>query len=230
MELKDKTKTALPAQPVEPAPPDQPLADPVTTELAERPLPDNLRYLMLGLLVAGVVGVVSFGYIRQTSVKPAATTANATSCKDVLTENRLRETLKQSPNDYPTLMDWGDYNFDCEKNYQVAVAAFNQALTMSEQPNTTINAMQRTETRFRLGLSHLYNSNPQAAQQQFAQIVKEDPQNTSALLALGVSYEKQDPAKALSYFNQVIQLDPNGQIGKQAQGLIAELNKPQPTK
>src|SRR4051812_32793103 len=76
-----------------------------TSPDVERPLPEGLRYFMVGLLVVSLVGVLSFGYIRQSSVKPAATTATdatSDSCKDPVTENRLRETLKQSPNDFMT--------------------------------------------------------------------------------------------------------------------------------
>ena len=203
--------------------------EPAQEDLTERPLPDGLRYFMFGLLVVGVVGVVAFGYVRQTSIKPPTILPTAGSCKDPVTENRLRETLKQSPNDYATLMDWGRYNLDCEKNYQVATAAFKQAVALSEQPNTAIKPMERNTARFQLGLAYLYNLSMADAQGQFEQIIKDDPTNASALLALGASYGKQDPQKAISYFKQVVGIDPNGDFGKQAQSLIDELSKATPT-
>ena len=204
----------------------------LTTEQAvERPLPDGLRYLMLGLLVVGVVGVVAFGYMHQTSIKstPATTTSATGDCKDPLLENRLRETLKQSPNDYETLREWGNYNLDCAKNFQIAVAAFNQIVTLAQQPNTKINDMQRTEARLRLGLAYLYGGNNEKSREQFEEIIKTDPSNPSVLLVLGVSYEKDDPTKAISYFNQVLQLDPGGDFGKQAQSMLNYLGQPTPT-
>jgi hypothetical protein len=90
-------------------------------ELAERPLPDALRWIICGVLLVSVFGVLTYGFMQQNSVKPPApTAANSQDCRDPVTENRLRETLKQSPNDFVTLMDWGGYNLNCEKNYPAA--------------------------------------------------------------------------------------------------------------
>jgi cytochrome c-type biogenesis protein CcmH/NrfG len=195
-------------------------------ETADRPLPNNLRYLMFGLLVIGVFGIVAFGYVRQASVKPPATPV-ADDCKDPVTENRLRETLKQTPNDFATLMDWGSYNLSCEKNFATAVAAYQQATKLADDPTTNVaQPAERTEAHFRLGLAYLYNQNNSQAEDQFNLILKEDPKDTSALLALSVSLSKTDPAKAQTYLQQVLEIAPaDSDIAVQAKSLLNDLKK-----
>ena len=198
---------------------------------SDRPLPSQLGYLTASLLVVAVVGIVAFGYMRQASVKPPVTTAmvDKENCKDPIMENRLRETLQQSPNDFPTLMDWGSYNFGCEKNYAASVAAFRQATFLSNQPNNVIKPMERMEAHFRLGLSYLYNQNLKEAQIEFQIILNEDPQNTSALFALAAILSKDKPQEAIVYLNRVIELEPDSKSGKEAQALLNQLINPKAT-
>ena len=198
-----------------------------TLDEGEKPLPDGLRYFMVGLLVVGLVGVLSFGYIRQNAVKPAATSAAATSsdnCKDPVTENRLRETLKQSPNDFSTLMDWGQYNLSCEKNYAAAVAAYRQASELSDQANSTVSSDERTEAHFRLGLAYFYNQNMDEARSQFQMIIKENPNDASALFALGSSY-RDNPQIASVYLKQVEQVAPGSEMAQLAQTMLDDFSK-----
>ncbi len=197
-----------------------------TAQAEPQPLPNNLRYLMFGLLVVGVVGIVIFGYLRQTSVKPPATPQGA-GCKDPVTENRLSETLKQSPNDFATLMDWGSYNLNCEKNYAVAVASYRQATILADnQATSKAQPAERIEAHFRLGLAFLYNQSFQEAQDQFQLIVNEDPRNSSALLALGASLGRTDPAKAEPYLKRIIEIEPaNSEVSIQAKALLDSLSK-----
>lgn len=217
------------------------LSQPVTAETSpdvERPLPEGLRYFMVGLLVVSLVGVLSFGYIRQIPVKSAATAATGSdSCKDPVTENRLRETLKQSPNDFMTLMDWGLYNLNCDKNYATAVSAYRQAADLSDQANSTTKPADRIEAHFRLGLAYLYNQNLPESRSQFELIIKENPQDPSALLALGSTY-RDNPEKASSYLKQVQVAAPNTEMAQLAQSMLDDFNKlaaatptplPQPT-
>ncbi len=199
-------------------------------EEAERPLPDGLRYFMVSLLVVGLVGVLSFGYIRQSGVKPPATTAAAagsTDCKDPVTENRLRETLKQSPNDFTTLMDWGYYNLSCDKNYAAAVAAYRQASELSDQANSTATPDERTEAHFRLGLAYFYNQNLAEARSQFEMIIAQNPQDASALFALGSSY-RDNPDKAVAYLKQVEQVAPGSEMAQLAQTMLDDFSKTAP--
>ena len=217
--LKTALKEEKPAQPeAQPAP-----------EEAERPLPDGLRYFMIGLLVVGLAGVLSFGYIRQSGVKPPAATAasNSDNCKDPVTENRLRETLKQSPNDFTTLMDWGYYNLSCDKNYPAAVAAYRQASELSDQVNSTATQDERTEAHFRLGLAYFYNQNLAEARSQFEMIIAENPQDASALFALGSSY-RDNPDKAVTYLKQVEQVAPGSEMAQLAQTMLDDFSKTTP--
>ncbi len=193
---------------------------------ADAPMPNNLRFVMFGVLVVGVLGILVFGYSRQTSVKPPAVPTGS-NCKDPVTENRLRETLKQSPNDFTTLVDWGSYNLSCEKNYAIAVAAYKQATILADDSATsTAEPAERNEAHFRLGLAYLYNLNYKEAQAQFELLVQEDPKNTSALLALSAALAKDDPAKAETYLTQLINIAPaDSEIGKQAKSLLDDLKK-----
>lgn len=191
----------------------------------ERPTPEGLRYFMIGLLVVSLAGILSFGYIQQSSVKlPAAPAANSDSCKDPVTENRLRETLKQSPNDFMTLMDWGSYNLSCEKNYATAVAAYRQAAELADQANSTAKPEDRTEAHFRLGLAYFYNQSLTEARHQFALIIKENPQDASALFALGSSY-RDNPAVATAYLKKVQEVAPGTEMAQLAQTMLDEFSK-----
>jgi hypothetical protein len=218
MKLEDETKTSVYGV--------QSATDNPPEIMVDRPMPKSLRYFTLGLLVISVFGVVTFGVISQTSVKPTTTAATGT-CKDLVTENRLRETLKQSPNDFATLMDWGSYNLSCEKNYPIAVAAYQQATRLADdQATSTVQAADRVEAHFRLGLAYLYNQNFKEAQDNFELLVKEDPQNTSAMLALSVTLSKNDPAKAQTYLEQIIKIVPaNSDMAAQAKTLLDEIKK-----
>ncbi len=196
------------------------------TEPVERKLPTGLRYFMLGLLITGVISVVGIGYLRQSSIKaPPAPADSSENCKDPVVENRLRETLKQSPNDFATLMDWGGYNLNCEENYPVAVAAYQQALLLSKQTNSAVKPDERVEAQFRLGLSHLNNKNLHDAQTQFEGILAEQPQNTSAMLALGAAFSRQNKTEQASLvLKRVIDLEPNSEKATIAQTLLTGLN------
>jgi TolA-binding protein len=203
----------------------------------ERPTPEGLRYVMVGLLVISLVGVLGFGYMRQSSVKPPpAAATDSESCKDPVTENRLRETLKQSPNDFKSLMDWGLYNLSCEKNYAAAVAAYRQAAELSDQSNSTTKPDDRTEAHFRLGLAYFYNQSIPEARNQFELIIKENPQDASALLALGSSY-RDNPEIAAGYLKKVKEVAPGTEMAQFAQTLLDGLSQmatatpqPAPTK
>lgn len=213
VESKEKTKAVAPK------------AIPVEVENAERMLPNTLRYLICGLLVASVLGIVTFGYIKQSSVKPPVNTAQqGQNCKDPVTENRLRETLKQSPNDYATLMDWGVYNLSCEKNYPAAVAAFQQATFIAGQANSTISELERTESEFRLGMAYLFNQNFPEAEAQFKRIIEHDPKNTSAMFGLSAALQKDKPQEAVTYLKKILEIEePGSSLAKEAQNLLNSL-------
>ncbi|HEX2912627.1 MAG TPA: tetratricopeptide repeat protein [Chloroflexia bacterium] len=191
----------------------------------ERPLPNNLRYLMVGLLVIGVVSVVTIGVLRQTSVKPPPP-PSAQSCKDPVTENRLRDTLKQTPNDFATLVDWGKYNISCEKNYPTAIAALQRATELADDTATsTVKPEDRLDAHFQLGVAYLYNSNLNEAQGELEKVVQADPQNTFAMLILGGILVKDHPDQATGYLKKVIELEPGSDAAKEAQSLLDSLNK-----
>ncbi len=204
-----------------------------TLDKPERPLPDGLRYAIFGVLVVAVVGVVAFGYIAQNSVKPPTQIGTGADCKDPVNENRIQETLKQNPNDINTLLDWGFYNLDCEKNYPAAIAAYKVAVQLSDQAAATSAQDERAKNRLlahsRLGLAYLYNRNIKEAQEQFAFVAEQNPDDTSALFALAISYEKDDPAKYTSILQKIVEIEPNGEPARRAQELLNSQKGPSGT-
>jgi tetratricopeptide (TPR) repeat protein len=178
------------------------------------------------LLVVGVLGITLFGFFRQASVKPPAAPITG-DCINPVTDNRLRETLKQSPNDFATLMDWGSYNLTCEKNYPISVAAYQQAVRLSDdQATSTVQPTERINAHFQLGLAYLYNQNFNEAQAQFELILKEDPKYTSAMLALSAILSKDDPAKAQGYLEQILEIEPpTSNISIRAKAMLDDMKK-----
>lgn len=221
METFEKEKEVLPKAPVSSQP-----AEPVT-ETAAPPLPVGLRYLMLGLLVVGILGAVTFAFVRQNSIKPTtAATTNQEDCADPITENQLRENVGKSPNDFNTLMDWGDYNLRCRQpaDYVSAISAYQNAIRLAENPANNIQSDNRLEAHLNLGLAYLYNGNFKPAQDEFKLVLNEQPQNTFVLLVLGGALVKDDPQQALVYLKQVIALSPGTKIAENAQVLINDIN------
>ncbi len=196
-------------------------------EVIARPLPQSLRYLMLGLLILGVAGAVVFAFIRQNPARPVLN-PNADTCADPVTENRLRETVSKSPNDFSSLMDWGDYNRRCLEPADLtsAISAYQNAARLADNPANKILAENRIEAHLNLGLAYLFKSSFKEAQSEFRLIVNEQPNNTSALLALGAALSKEDAQQALVYLKKVLEVAPAGSpVIQNAQALINDINK-----
>lgn len=198
-----------------------------TTEATPPALPMSLRYLMLGLLVLGIAGAVTFAFIRQTSVKPVVANLDSENCEDPVTENRLRDTLSKSPNDFATLMDWGAYNSRCRNpaDYTSAISAFQGATRLADNPANNIQIDNRLEAHLSLGLAYLYNKNFKEAQSEFKTVLSERPDDAFTLLVLGGALIKEDPNQALVYLKKVIDVAPGSEPAKNAQVLIDDITK-----
>ena len=199
-----------------------------TTEVAVPPLPQGLRYLMLGLLILGISGAVIFAFVRLNPAKLVTSTVGTQeNCADPVTENRLRDTLSKSPNDFATLVDWGDYNSRCRKpaDYLSAISSYQGATRLADNPANNIQTETRLEVHLNLGLAYLYNGNFKAAQNEFHLILNEQPKNTFALLVLGGALVKEDPQQALIYLKQVVELASGTQLATNAQALVDGINK-----
>lgn len=197
---------------------------------AEGPAPSTpvgLRYLMLGLLIVGIAGALIFAFVRQTSVKPQLANLDSENCEDPVTENRLRDTLSKSPNDFATLMDWGAYNSRCRKpaDYTSAISAFQGATRLADNPANKVDSDNKLEAHLSLGLAYLYNQNFKEAQTEFKTVLAERPKDAFTLLVLGGALIKEDPQQALVYLRQVIEVAPGSDPAKNAQMLINDLTK-----
>jgi len=193
-------------------------------------LPQSLRYFMLGLLVVGVAGAIVFAFVRQTSVKPVAANVNGENCADPVTENRLRDTLSKSPNDFATLSEWGAYNLRCREpaDYLSAISAYQGATRIADNPANNIPAENRLEAHLDLGLAYLYSKNFKQAQVEFRTTLNEQPKNSFALLAMGAALAKDEPEQALTYLKQAIEVAPaDSKVRENAQALINDIAKGQ---
>ncbi len=218
--LKDKSGQKAESLPA----PQETLPDNIPLQPVVRPLPGSIRYIMLGFLVIGVTGAVIFAYLRQAPPKPVASNLDPQNCADPVTENRLRDTLSKSPNDFGTLMDWGDYNLNCAepRDYASAIAAFQGATRLA----SNIPGDNRVQAHFNLGLAYLYNRSLKDARDEFQLILNEQPQNSSALFLLGASLTKDDPQQALVYLKKAVEVAPGGAVAGKAQELINEITSP----
>jgi cytochrome c-type biogenesis protein CcmH/NrfG len=192
-----------------------------TSPEAGKPVPQGLRYFMLVFLLVGVGLAVLFAYFRQTSVKPPD--QNATSACDPVTENRLRETLAQNRSDFPTLVEWGYYNYDCLEDFPASLAAFQQASRIADANATEFPLEQRLEAYNGLGRAYLYNNLINEGQTQFRKVLQLDPKNISARFGLGASFARSDPNQAVQIWQQIINENPNSDVARSAQELINTL-------
>lgn len=190
--------------------------------LATKPTPSLLKYALSGLLAIAVLGIVAFGIIHQSSIRPPS---NLSDCSDPVTANQLRDSLKNNPNDFQTLMQYGSYTYECSKDYASAISAYNQAANVADNPVNKVGDQDRLQAHMSLGLAYLNqtNSNPDKALQQFQLILAEQPTNANALFGMGAATyasDPQHPEKAIAYWQKVIDQDPSSDAAQKAQQLI----------
>lgn len=203
------------------------------TKTNAAPLISNtLRYSMIVVLVLAVTGISVFAFVRQNSIKAPAP-VNQQNCKDPVQENRLRQTLRQNPNDFVAQMDWGAYNLRCTEDFAAAISAFELAQNIAKSSPDTIVRDDRFEASISLGQALLRTQRTTQAERVFRDVLAEDAKYLPGLLWLGISLYQTNPNEALTYLQQVTQLSPNTDISKLAQELIDDIKsgktKPQPT-
>lgn len=189
--------------------------------VATNPTPALLKYVLAALLALSVLGVSVYGVLHQSSLKPPA---DPNDCSDPVTENRLRDTLKTTPNDYQTLVQLGSYEYNCTKDYPSAISAYSQAATVADSEPDKVSLDDRLQVRMSLGLSYLSNRNLNEAASQFQTILSKQPDNPNALFGLGAAIYATNPQQALGYWKKLIQQSPDSDAAKKAQQFMDALN------
>jgi cytochrome c-type biogenesis protein CcmH/NrfG len=113
----------------------------------------------------------------------------------------LTQKIKQNPNDFDSIVELGNLNFD-QKNYDDAINLYKKALEI--RPGA---ANVRTD----MGTAMFYQNRFDEAVAEFQTILKSDPNDAQALFNLGVTmlHGKNDPQHALEYWQRLVDTNPN---------------------
>ncbi|MEI7555556.1 hypothetical protein [Candidatus Chlorohelix sp.] len=212
------------------------LKPPSGSKQSSPPAPPVLRYIMLGLLALSVGAGSIFAFVHQNSANPSNVASTSQSCTDPVEENRLRQALRQNPNDFVNQMDWGTYNQDCKLDYAAAISAFELSVTIANTSTDKVSADDRHVAYISLGTAYLQTQRLKQAEQAFRSVLSDDGNNVSALIWLGTTLYLNDPPQAaVAYLEKVLTLSPNTEASKLAQTMIDDIKqgkvraKPSPT-
>jgi tetratricopeptide (TPR) repeat protein len=129
--------------------------------------------------------------------------------------NELEKRLIESPGDLDLILELGAYYFEL-RIYPRAADMFAAALEIN--PN---DAAVRSD----LASSFLYQGMVGIAQKEYQAAIELDPELADAYFNLGVSYSHgrtQDIEAAIAAWEQVMELEPESEIAKTAEGYIRE--------
>jgi tetratricopeptide (TPR) repeat protein len=142
-----------------------------------------------------------------------------------LDEKRLKELaakIKQNPNDFDSIVELADMNFD-QKNYDDAIKLYKKALEI--RPDA-LNV--RTE----MGTALFYQKRFDDALATFKDSLRANPNDAQTLFNLGVVmlHGKNDPQAALQYWQQLVDANPNHPqtpfVKEQIKKIKEQLGKP----
>jgi cytochrome c-type biogenesis protein CcmH/NrfG len=113
----------------------------------------------------------------------------------------LSAKIKQNPRDFDSIVELANLNFD-QKNYGDAVNLYKTALEV--RPDAL-------NVRTDMGTAMFYQERFDDAIAEFQQVLQSDSKNAQALFNLGVTmlHGKNDPKRALEYWERMIATNPN---------------------
>jgi cytochrome c-type biogenesis protein CcmH/NrfG len=119
---------------------------------------------------------------------------------DMARVRELTAKIKQNPNDFDSIVELANLNFD-QKNYTDAINLYKNALQI--RPDLQV----QTD----MGTAMFYQDRFDDAIAEFQGILEKDPKNAQALFNLGVTmlHGKNDPKRALEYWEKMIDANPN---------------------
>jgi cytochrome c-type biogenesis protein CcmH/NrfG len=120
---------------------------------------------------------------------------------DMARVQELSAKIKQNPRDFDSIVELANLNFD-QKNYGDAVKLYKTALEV--RPDAL-------NVRTDMGTAMFYQERFDDAIAEFQQVLQSDPKNAQALFNLGVTmlHGKNDPKRALEYWERMIASNPN---------------------
>jgi cytochrome c-type biogenesis protein CcmH/NrfG len=120
---------------------------------------------------------------------------------DMARAQELSAKIKQNPRDFDSIVELANLNFD-QKNYGDAVNLYKTALEV--RPDAL-------NVRTDMGTAMFYQERFDDAIAEFQQVLQSDPKNAQALFNLGVTmlHGKNDPKRALEYWERMIATNPN---------------------
>lgn len=166
------------------------------------------------LIIAGVGVVVIIGYLvlRQ---KPSAPPPPA-AAEMPGHENMPTEMLKDMPQGYAPLVDYGNQQMDHE-NYAVAAEAYRRALQIDSS-----SADVRSDFASCLHAMGL----PKRAAEEFRKIITASPDHAIAYFNLGIVFHgMKEMDSARYYWEKYLAMDPQGPAVESARQLLKELGK-----
>ena len=141
---------------------------------------------------------------------------------DMARVQELTSKIKQNPKDFDSIVELGNMNFD-QKNYDDAINLYKKAIEI--RPDAL-------NVRTDMGTAMFYQNRFDEAIAEFQETLKADPNNAQALFNLGVSHlhGKNDPKKALEYWEKLIATNPNHEqaafVKQQIEKLKEQQKKP----
>jgi len=120
---------------------------------------------------------------------------------DMARVQELSAKIKQNPRDFDSIVELANLNFD-QKNYGDAVNLYKTALEV--RPDAL-------NVRTDMGTAMFYQERFDDAIAEFQQVLQSDPKNAQALFNLGITmlHGKNDPKRALEYWERMIATNPN---------------------
>lgn len=186
------------------------------------------RVLLLAAIAAAAVAVALGVLNNRPSDLPAAAAAptaapsvqpapGATQPPDRLAE--LQQRIAANPKDSAALAEYGDILFQ-RKRYGQAADAYFRALDLEPQS---------ADLHMGFGIALFYQGMQSMAQRELKKAVDLNPNNAEAQFnyALAISHgPTADPEAARQAWEAVVRLDPNGDLGKQAQEMLRTPTQP----
>jgi cytochrome c-type biogenesis protein CcmH/NrfG len=131
----------------------------------------------------------------------SATARESAAPVDMARVQELSAKIKQNPRDFDSIVELANLNFD-QKNYGDAVNLYKTALEV--RPDAL-------NVRTDMGTAMFYQERFDDAIAEFQQVLQSDSKNAQALFNLGVTmlHGKNDPKRALEYWERMIATNPN---------------------
>ena len=165
-------------------------------------------------IIAGLAVVVIIGYLllRQKPSPPAPPPAAGMPGH----ENMPTEMLKDMPQDYASLVDYGNQQMDHE-NYAVAAEAYRRALEIDGSSSDVRSDF--ASCLHAMGL-------PKRAIEEFRKIITTSPDHAVAYFNLGIVFHgMKEMDSARFYWEKYLAMDPQGPAAESARQLLKELGK-----